>query len=81
MIIEGKILQVMETWPLQLVIETKKRDKIYVTLLENTNLVHKNQNVNLNELMPNVNVKINGEYKVNNSSMTANSIEIINRSQ
>src|ERR687898_1783388 len=62
MIIEGKILQIMETWPLQLIIETKDKDKIYVTLLEDTSIIHNNNNnnnkVDLNELMPNLYVRI-----------------------
>ena len=78
MIIEGKILQIMEIWPLQLIVETKNKDKIYVTLLENTDIIYNNNKVNLNKLMLNQYVRISGEYKEDKLAITANSIEIIN---
>ena len=77
MIIEGKILQIMEIWPLQMIVETKNKEKIYVTLLENTNIIYNNNKVNLNKLMLNQYVRVNGEYKEDNLAMTANSIEIL----
>ena len=67
----------MEIWPLQLIVETKDKEKIYVTLLENTNIIYNNNKVNLNKLMLNQYVRVNGEYKEDNLAMTANSIEIL----
>jgi len=77
MIIEGKILQIMEIWPLQLIVETKDKEKIYVTLLEITDIIYNNNKVNLNKLMLNQDVRVNGQNKEDNLSMTANSIEIL----
>ena len=71
----------MEIWPLQLIVETKNKEKIYVTLLENTNIIYNNNKVNLNKLMPNQYVRVNGKYKEDYLAMTANSIELLKISQ
>ena len=67
----------MEIWPLQLIVETKDKEKIYVTLLEITDIIYNNNKVNLNKLMLNQDVRVNGQNKEDNLSMTANSIEIL----
>jgi hypothetical protein len=77
MIVEGKILSVMESWPLQLTIETRKNEKIYVTLLLDTRIFRNSYEVDCKELMPNSYVRIEGDYQKDNLAITAQSIEIL----
>lgn len=75
-LVEGKILYIMESWPLQLMIETKAKEKVYVTLLSDTPVIRNNNKINYKELAPNLQVKIKGSYYENELAMTANTIEV-----
>jgi hypothetical protein len=75
-IIEGKITLVMETFPLQLMVETKKG--VYaVGLLPETRITQKGKTVDAGKLTPNLSVKIQGQLSNSNQlAMNAQVIEI-----
>ncbi|NJM17348.1 MAG: hypothetical protein HC836_04495 [Richelia sp. RM2_1_2] len=76
MIISGKIVQVMESWPLQLSVETSS-GSYDVQLLEDTKITRQGQEVKPGELSPNMPVKIEGQLsKSNSNAFTASNIEI-----
>ncbi len=75
--IEGKIIQVMESWPLQLMVETKN-GHYSVGLLPNTKVTQCGQTVNTNQLNSGLKVKIQGQPSVGNRlAMTAQVIEMV----
>ncbi|BCU10607.1 MULTISPECIES: hypothetical protein [Microcystis] len=74
--IEGKISEVMETWPLQLVVTTPKGN-YYVGLLLETKITQQGQTVDAQKLMLGVEVKLQGYSSVvNQFALTAQVIEI-----
>jgi hypothetical protein len=77
MIIEGKILHVMESWPLQLIVEARE-GKFQVALQSDTKVMRRNDTVDPKQLLPGLDVTIEGsipdEAKL---AITANSIEIV----
>ena len=75
-IIEGKISQVMESFPLQLMVETKN-GRYYVALLPETKIHQQGKTVNTSKLNPGLTVKIQGlSLAVNQLAMTAQVIRI-----
>lgn len=76
MIISGKIIQVMESWPLQLTVETSS-GSYDVQLLEDTKITRQGKTVKSGELSTNMPVKIEGQLSNSNSNaFTASNIEI-----
>lgn len=76
MSIEGTITEVMESWPLQLMVETNA-GSYYVELLVDTKITQNGEVVEANRLMPGIQVVITGDASpTQNNAMTAQSIEI-----
>lgn len=74
--IEGTILEVMESWPLQLNVETKA-GQYHVALLEETSIFQRGEPFNANQLVPGLQVKIKGEAPpTQENAMIANFIEV-----
>lgn len=77
MIISGKIIQVMESWPIQLSVETSS-GTYDVQLLEDTKITRQGKTVKPGELNPNMRIKIEGQLSSPNSDgVTASTIEIL----
>lgn len=77
MIIEGKILNVMESWPLQLVVEVHN-EKFHVMLQPDTKIVRRGYEANPKLLVPGINVLIEGNITNGNKfAMTAKSIKML----
>lgn len=72
-IIEGEIVNVLETWPLQLVVQAAGQS-YDVRLLENTRIVRNEREVGAGELRPATKVEIFGEAE--GTALTAQSITI-----
>lgn len=79
--IEGKISQVMESFPLQLMVETK--DGCYcVALLPETKIARQGKTVDASNLNPGLTVEIQGlSSAANQLAMTAQVIKIKSRTQ
>ena len=76
MSIEGTIIEVMESWPLQLSVETTD-GQYSVELLSETTITKDGNAVDAGSLEPNIQVVITGEASANqDNAMIANSIEI-----
>lgn len=75
MTIEGKIIEVMESWPLQLTVETQT-SPLNVGLLAETEIIRQGQVLGPGELTPGVRVRIEGENTGPNA-MSARTIEIL----
>ena len=75
--IEGEITQVMESWPLQLIVQTQN-GRYYVGLLPETKITRRGQKVDPNKLNSGLRVKIQGQpsASANQLAMTAKVIEI-----
>jgi hypothetical protein len=77
MIIEGKVLHVMESWPLQLIVEGHEGN-IQVALELDTKVTRHSHKVNPKEIVPGINIRADGDSSTGNKfGMTAKSIEII----
>ncbi|OLT61670.1 hypothetical protein [Moorena bouillonii] len=77
MIIEGKIVAVMESFPLQLKVETKS-GSYSVQLLSDTKITRQRETVDPGKLSPNQKVRIKGQSSGSSkSAMTAETIEIL----
>ena len=77
--IEGKISQVMESFPLQLMVETKN-GRYCVALLPETKVIHQGKTVDASNLNPGLTVKIQGlSSAADRLAMTARVIEIKSR--
>ena len=76
MIIEGRIAEVMETWPLQLIVETHT-GRYQVALQAETKIGKKGQGVGAGTLRHGLNVQIEGQRSGSTqSAMTARVIEV-----
>jgi len=76
MIVEGQITEVMESWPLQLVVETQT-GRYHIQLLEETKIIQEGQAVNPEILKPGMRVQVKGQGSESNQlAMTAEAIEI-----
>ena len=74
--IEGKISQVMESFPLQLMVETKD-GRYYVALVPETKIVQQEKTVDASNLNPGLTVKIQGlSSAANRLAITAQTVEI-----
>ena len=74
--IEGTILEIMESWPLQLTVETEV-GQYHVALLEETSILQRGDPFNTNRLVPSLQVKIKGEVPpTQENAMIANFIEV-----
>ena len=74
--IEGTITEVMESWPLQLFVETTT-GQYHIELLSETTITQDGNDVEANRLMPNVQVVITGQASESQeNAMIADSIEI-----
>jgi hypothetical protein len=77
MIIEGKIVNVMESWPLQLQVETQS-GRYHVLLLSQTVITREGQKINPKELNTNLQVLVKGQESGENQlSMITHEIEIL----
>ena len=73
MVIEAEIVRIMETWPLQLVVQAPQG--LYdVRLLEQTRIVRNDQEVSAGELRPRMKVEISGQGE--GTALTAQLIRI-----
>jgi hypothetical protein len=73
MVIEGRIVHVMETWPLQLVVQSSA-GRYEVSLLEETRVLRHDREVSHGELRPGLRVEISGPGE--GRTMRAESIRI-----
>lgn len=77
MIIKAKVLHVMESWPLQLIVEGDE-GKFEIALELNTKVTRQNHKVNPKDIVPGINIRADGDSPTGNKlGMTAKSIEII----
>ena len=77
--IEGKISQVMESFPLQLMVETKD-GRYCVALQPETKIAHQGKTVDASNLNPGLTVTIKGlSSAAARSAMTAQAVEIKSR--
>ena len=77
--VEGKISQVMESFPLQLVVETRN-GRCCVALVPETKIVQQGKTVDASNLHPGLTVKIQGlSSAADRLAMTARVIEIKSR--
>ena len=75
MAIEGSIVEVMESWPLQLTVETEA-GRYQVSLLSETTVTREGETVDPGELMPGLRIRVGGQSSGANA-MTARAIEIL----
>jgi len=75
MVIEAEIVHVMETWPLQLVVQSLE-GRYHVNLQEHTRIIRNNQEVRAGELRPRMKVEITGQKA--GTALTAELIRITN---
>lgn len=76
MIIEGTIVEVMESWPLQLIVQTRE-GRYYVELLSETRITQAGESINQENLSPNLQVEITGNAGFEQLTMSAETIKII----
>lgn len=76
MIIEGTIVEVMESWPLQLMVQTRE-GRYYVELLSETRITQAGESINQENLSSNLQVQITGKAGFEQLTMSAETIEII----
>ena len=76
MIIEGTIVEVMESWPLQLIVQTRE-GHCYVELLSETRITQAGESINQGNLSPSLRVQITGNAGAEQLTMRADTIEII----
>jgi hypothetical protein len=75
-VIEGKIAEVMETWPPQMIVNTND-GRYQVALLAETKIGQNGRGVNAGTLQPGLKVRIEGKHTSSNQlAMTAHVIEI-----
>lgn len=74
MTIEGTIVSVMESWPLQLVVETATGRR-HVALRSDTVITANGQTVEANRIVPGVRVRIDGDAS-SADAMTASALDI-----
>lgn len=75
--ITGKIITVMESWPLQLTVQTQT-DLYHVLLRSDTQITQKGQVVNPGSLRPDLPVRIGGQVSSSNPlGVNAQMIEIL----
>jgi hypothetical protein len=79
MIIEGKIVEVMESWPLQLTVETET-GRYHVQLLSETTITREGETVDPGELLPDLQVQVEGQSSGSNA-MTAQAIEVLSENR
>lgn len=77
MIIEGTIVEVMESYPLQLIVQTRE-GRYYVELLSETRITQAGESINQGNLSPSLQVKITGNAGFEQLTMSAENVEIIN---
>jgi hypothetical protein len=75
MIIEGTIVEVMESWPLQLTVETET-GRYHVALLSETTITREDETVDPGELLPDLQVRVEGQ-RTDSSAIIAQTIEIL----
>jgi hypothetical protein len=79
MIIEGKIVEVMESWPLQLTVETGT-GRYHVELLSETTITREGETVDPGELLPDLQVRVQGQASGPNT-MTAQAIKVLSENR
>lgn len=76
LMIEGNIVQVMESYPLQLMVETNS-GRYHVALSSDTRVMQQNQTVEQNQLKTGMHVQIEGQTSsIDDHAMTAQTIQI-----
>jgi hypothetical protein len=76
LMIEGNIVQVMESYPLQLIVETSM-GRYHVALSNNTRVTQQGQTVEQTQLRTGMHVQIEGQTSsIDDHAMTAQAIEI-----
>lgn len=75
--IEGKIMTVMESWPLQLTVQTQTA-LYHVVLRSDTQITQQGKEVNPGSLRPDLSVRIGGQVSSSNPlAMNAEVIEVL----
>ncbi|MEG4348458.1 hypothetical protein QUA70_20095 [Microcoleus sp. LAD1_D5] len=75
--IEGKIMTVMESWPLQLTVQTQTA-LYHVVLRSDTQITQQGKEVNPGSLRPDLPVRIGGQVSSSNPlAMNAEAIEVL----
>jgi hypothetical protein len=75
MVIEGEVVAVMESWPLQLTVQTGE-DTYHVALLDETHITRRAERAEPSTLLPGALVRIEGQRSAANA-LVAKEIEII----
>jgi hypothetical protein len=75
MTIEGKIVEVMESLPLQLTVETAT-GRYHIGLLPDTAIIREGETIDPGGLLPGLQVRVGGQASGPNA-MTAQTIEIL----
>ena len=76
-IIEGEIVRVMESWPLQLAVETEA-GVYHVELLDETKVIQEERTINPGILTPHLHIRIQGfTSRTTPLAMLAQEIEIL----
>ncbi len=77
MTIEGTIVEVMESWPLQLSVETRA-GRYHVELLDETRITQEGRTASPGSLTPNLRIRVKGsQSSVSHLAMSAQEIEIL----
>ncbi|MGD1804996.1 hypothetical protein ACP6PL_06090 [Dapis sp. BLCC M126] len=76
MIIEGKLIEIMETFPLQLSIETEDKKKHTVTLDPNANTIKQGKTLDVNKLKLEQQIRVKGKTLKSGANIIE-SIEIL----
>jgi hypothetical protein len=77
MVIEGEVVAVMESWPLQLTVQTMQ-GTYHVALLDETQITQRAELAEPSALRPGARVRIEGRQSAA-SALVAKNIEIIDR--
>jgi hypothetical protein len=77
MVVRGRIVEVMESYPPQLIVDVDGRN-YYVGLIETTRVIRGGQATDFGSLLPNLNIIVEGECSgLDDTAMTATCIELL----
>jgi len=76
MVIQGRIVEVMESWPVQLVVQTRD-GRYHVELLSQASVERGNQKVDPGQLVPNMQVRVEGQSGSGQFTMTAQLVIVL----
>lgn len=79
MVIEGMVVDVMETWPLQLTLAADK-SRLHITLGMNTIVTQGGEDLEMAQIRPKQRIRVHGR-RVGESGLVADSIVIVDEPQ